>query len=447
MSFNSALAVHIHAHGNRTIDTGVIGVAEEENLIIHACGFSASRQKIRETTPEGELIFRADFDPVLTWNIRATVLAWTGLADAHPGPLSRQALLFANGNRYPHQFRREAEGEEVGILFYEDPNTEHEGGDTPESSFRIALEFSDLDTTNHAGAETITPQPAGWNGWTVTVPGFTPEPPVPAEWAEIPVQTPALLTAGSLADLEEDVFLAAGNFTGSITATLYNGDPAGAGVAISDPLTLSAWTDQTEPSAPETTVTRNQAAVDWPATAADRTCTHIRWQRGSVVATKALAAPLVIPAFKGVRAPAGALALQLTWALDGNMAASAVESPARFLTRYLFGAESLNTPETTLLVQCYDGDPHTTGVALGDTNLTLARSGAGWTIAAGTVESAAGVAGVATAPPGGWSIPFAVAFIDDVQTWFIVREFDPPLTVAPGGTISIAAGDLAVTPA
>lgn len=443
MSFDPLKAVHIHAHGARTIDTDVIGVAEEENLLIHACAFAAARQKLRETTPEGELIFRADYDPTLTWNVRATVLAFAGLADAHPGPLSRQALLFANGYRYPHQFRREAEGEDVGILFYEDPSTDHDGGDTPEINFRVALEFSDLDTTNHAGEETL------GAGWTVTVPGYTPEPPVPDEFVEIPVQTPALIIDAAREDLGEDIFLAAANFgTAPLTATLYDGDPLGAGTAISDPLTLAAWLDQTEPDVPETTVTRNHAVVDWPATAADRTCSHILWVRNGInVSSKALAAPLAIPAFKGVRAPISALALQLTWPQAGDMAGSWTEHPARLATRYLFGAETLGPAETTCYVTCFDGDPQTTGNAIGDPDLTLERSVAGWTVAGSTATSAAAVNGTDAAPPGGWTIPFAVVGIGDVQTWWIVKEFSPPLFVPEGSTISIAAGEFTVTSA
>lgn len=164
MSFNPALAIHVHTHGDRTLALETVALAEEDNLLIHSVSFTADRQiKLRETDADGRLIFRADADPVLSWNVRATVLEWAGLADAHPGPLSREALIFANGpralTRYPHQFRKQLAGEDVGILFYEQPNTEHEGGDTSEISFRIALEFSDLQTTT---TEAWTTQVTGW---------------------------------------------------------------------------------------------------------------------------------------------------------------------------------------------------------------------------------------------------------------------------------------------
>lgn len=169
MSFNAALAIHIHTHGDRTLSLETVALAEEESLLIHRVSFTADRQiKLRETDADGRLIFRADADPVLRWNVSATVLEWEGLADAHPGPLSREALIFANGprasGRYPHQFRKQLAGEDVGILFYESPSTEHEGGDTSEISFGIALEFSDLETTTE-------------EAWTTQVPAWTdPEP-------------------------------------------------------------------------------------------------------------------------------------------------------------------------------------------------------------------------------------------------------------------------------
>lgn len=442
-AFNPLAAVLAHRHGAGTLNSAVIGVSDEDNLLVHSCGFHAARQKIRELSPEGELLFRADFDPVLTWSLQATVLDWAGLANAHPGPLARQSLVFANGGRIPHQFlafKTQYDGEEPGILYYEDPRTEHQGGDTPELSVTITLEFSDLDTEHYAGHETFTP-----GGWTVFVPSVTPGEPIP-EFVEIPVQTPALIMDAGREALGEDVFLGADNYAGApLRATLYDGDPLGAGVAVSDPLTLAPWLAQTEPGVPETTVTRNDAAVDWPAIAAARSCTHILWDRNGInVASKALAAPLTIPAFQGVRAPAGALALQLTWPLAGDLAAAATAPPARLATRYLFNAETLDLSETALHVTCCNGDPHTTGTAIGDSDLTLARSGAGWTVAGSTSTSAAAVNGTDTAPPGGWTIPFAVVSLEGVMVCVVV-EFDPPLFVPEGGTISISAGDLTVT--
>ena len=164
MSFDPARAIHVHAHGARSIAIETVTLAEEDALLIHSVSFSADRQvKVRELDADGTLIFRADADPVLSWQVRATVLEWRGLADAHPGPLSREALVFANsqrgGNRYPHQFRRQIDGDDVGILFYESPSTDHEGGDTSEISFRIALEFSDLHTDTD---EAWTTQVTGW---------------------------------------------------------------------------------------------------------------------------------------------------------------------------------------------------------------------------------------------------------------------------------------------
>lgn len=170
-AFDPSYAVHVQTHGGRTLNTAVIGVLEEASLLVHSVACRGSRQKLREFDHEENLILRADYDAVLTWSVTATVLDFSGLADYHPGaPLSRQGLLFANGGRTPYQFRREASGDEVGVLYFEDPSTSHDGGDTPEISFGVTLEFSDLDTDRFPGEETT------GEGWTVTVPGFTPDP-------------------------------------------------------------------------------------------------------------------------------------------------------------------------------------------------------------------------------------------------------------------------------
>lgn len=434
MSFDPLKAVHIHAHGARTIGAEMIGVAEEENLLIHACGFSASRQKIRETTPEGELVFRADFDPTLTWNVRATVLAFAGLADAHPGPLSRQALLFANGYRYPHQFRSEAEGEAVGILFYEDPSTEHDGGDTPEISFTVALEFSDLDTTNHAGEETL------GVGWTITVPGYTPETPVPDAWTEMPAQSAASLTAAGMAAILSDAFAGGYSFgAAALTLRLYDGDPAGAGTPISDPLTLTAWADLAEITATSSRL-RNDAAVEWPAKPDARTCTHLQWARnGIAVARKTLAAPLVVPAFSGVRAPIGALAIALTWQTTGDTFARM----ATLALRHLRGdATGLISAETTVTVKCYDEDPEGTGILLDE--FTVPRDAATWTVAV-PAEASNDIAltGTDTAPFGGWLTNYITVEVAGVADLLYANFLSGDIGTLAGDPIEIPIGTLA----
>lgn len=435
MSFDPLKAVHIHAHGARTINTNVIGCAEEENLLIHSCGFSADRQiKIRKHTPEGELIFRADADPVLMWRVRASVLAWSGLADAHPGPLARQALVFANGGRIPHQFlpfRAQYDGEEPGILFYESPSTDVEGGDTPEISFNVALEFSDLDTGNHAGSETL------GGRWTFHVPGYVPEEPGNSEWLELPAQTAANLTlAGSNAILS-DGFCGTNSFsTAPLTATLYTGDPLAGGTAVSTAVALPLWTT-VENLTVEHARIRNHAAVEWVATGALRVITHIAFTRnGILVSRKTLSSAIALPAFTGLRAPVDALTIQCVWDRSGSSTAT----PAALALRHLCGdATALLYPaETTLTIKCWSGDAFAGGTLLD--SFTVPRDATTWTAADARAVNAVILTGTATAPgPGGWLTEYWTVELAGLAMPLVARFLSGDLATAVGDPISIPA--------
>jgi len=409
MPFDPLKAVHIHTHGDRTIALNTIGCAEEENLLIHACGFSADRQiKIREHSPDGELIFRADADPVLVWRVRATVLAWSGLANAHPGPLARQALVFANGGRIPHQFlpfRAQYEGEEPGILFYESPSTDVEGGDTAEISFNVALEFSDLDTENHAGHESLTP-----GGWTFTVPAYVPGAPGNSEWLELPAQTSANLTEAGINAVLSDAFCGTDSFSSApLTATLYNGDPLDGGTPVSDAVDLPLWTS-VESLSEEQARIRNHAAVEWVATGALRVITHIAFTRNGIVSSvKTLASAITLPAYRGLRAPVDALAIQCIWPRAG----SSLSTPAGLALQHLFGdATALLFPaETDLTIKLWTWDAFDGGVLLD--SFFVPRNVSYWTAAAGSVTNAEDLIGVITAPvPDGWASEYCTVELD-----------------------------------
>jgi hypothetical protein len=154
---------------------------------------------------------------------------------------------------------------------------------------------------------------------------------------------------------------------------------------------------------------------------------------------------MLIPGYYGLRVPVNALALQLTWPSAGDLASLWTEAPAKYALRWLFGFETFEPAQTSVFDACYDGDPHTTGVAVADISLTLDRSGSGWTVAGSNAASAAAVTGADLAPVGGWTIPFVVVGISRVQAWSIVMEFDPPLFVPEGNSVTINAAGLDVT--
>lgn len=439
MSYDPFKAVHVHYHGDRTIDTAVIGLLDEDNLLIHSCSCSGTRKNVRELSGEpgqdGQLIFRADYDPVLTWSLRASVLAFAGLGDFHPGPLSRQALVFANGGRFPFQFRREASGEEVGVLYYEDPTTTTDGGDTPELDVKITLEFSDLDTTNHPGEETY------GEGWKVYVAPYTVEDPIPEGYAEIPVQTAAAVLAGGLTGILADVFQGTDTFAAAAaTATLYNGDPLGAGVIVGTAVNLAVWTTLDEPGGATTSRIRNHAVVEWAPTAAARTCTHILFKRNGInFASKALAASLVIPAFYGVRAPIESLAVQLTWGFTGASAAR----PARFGLRHLFGDATTGIigAETTLTINCYDGDPNAAGTL--NNSFIVSRDAATWSLpAASQVINDIDLEGTDLAPGGGWDTDYVTVGLTGCATLPYSHFLSGNIATTVGNPITVPAGGL-----
>ena len=404
----------------------------EEALLVHGCRRQATRQEWRRYNRHGKLIVFVRHSPVLTYSVRATALDPTGenLGNYHPGRcLSDRSLAFINGSRTPFQFEREVEGVIPGKLILLNPSQEPGAGDATEVDFTIEHAFVDLDVEEYPGGSVATPSD-------------------PELFITLPEQAAADLTAEALEALIEAVFLNADPFAGEpFTLTLYFGNPAGSGVAVSDPLPLSDWTNVDEPDIPSRTRVRNHAVLEFlDASGVDRTVTHLLWAKNGVpIARKELSAPVVIPGYYGLRVPVNVLSLQLTWPQAGDMAGSWTEHPAHLAFRYLFGTEPLDPTETGCYVTCFDGDPHTTGNAIADSDLTLDRSVSGWTAAGSNSTSAAAVSGTDTAPPGGWTIPFVVVGINDVQTWWIVKEFSPPLFVPEGSTVSISPGDLEVT--
>ncbi len=428
-AFNEAYAVLLHQHGAVTIDIATVGLQPEANLLIHPCTITARREKLRELNAEGILIFRADFDPTLRWDVAATVLEYEGLADYHPGTrLSRQALTFVQANRIPHQFLREADGDEVGVLFYEDPTDGIDGGDTTEINFGITLEFSDLDTTNHPGEETL------GDGYTSYVPPAVPDAPTAAGFIEIPAQPATALSAAGRTAILQGAFLSTDNLggPGSPSAQLYAGDPATDGEPIGDALTLDPWTDLDEPDNDYTTVASNDTQIDWPDFSwLEKTLTHIRFMRGSVVIADAeLETPLTIPANYTVRAPVDALSLELAWPLDGVPLPSTDDLPSRQFMRWLQGTLILGDlqPSANMTVAWHDDD-FSPGTDI-DTLTPVAANVSRWLVSGVTVTPVDIESGNA-APPGGWTIDSVIVTLPGGLV--ILRElFGAPYFVAEG---------------
>ena len=145
-------------------------------------------------------------------------------------------------------------------------------------------------------------------------------------------QTAASLTDECLNAFLKMAFLNDNAFgTVPLTLTLYAGNPATTGVAVSDALPLDLWTNVDEPVTPSQTRIRNHEILEFLDTSgSDRIVTHLLWQRNGVpVARKELATPLLIPGYYGLRVPINALALQLAWPSAGDLGSSWTERPAR----------------------------------------------------------------------------------------------------------------------
>jgi hypothetical protein len=404
----------------------------EDALLIHTCRRSATRQEWRRYNKDGKLIVFVRHSPVLTYSITATALDPTGenLGNYHPGRcLSDRALAFVNGGRTPFQFEAEVDSVIPGKLILLNPVQDPGAGDATEVSFDIEHAFIDLDDGFVEGGEA--------------------EPATPTLFVEIPAQDAVELSTACRTALLRDVFTSVNAFAGAVwTATLYDGDPAGAGVALTDPLTLAAWTHIDEPGAEWVSRARNNAITTWlDAATTDRTCSYILFERnGITVAIKQLTAPLVIPAYYGVKAPVHALALQLTWPFDGApaMSPTAGDRPARIWIGYVCGGD--RTYQTaTLVVQVYDAldvELDSFPVAASAANFTVA----GLTVTPGTLT------GTDLAPGGGWAIAYVKISMnngaDGPAVPVSLQEFHTA-TITVGNPVVLTAApvlDLADTP-
>lgn len=409
------------------IDAAAFALQEEDFLLTHKCRRSASCQTEREigqivtrgggstysVEDEAHCILRVDYDQQLEYQIEATALSLQGLANHHPGAgLDDYSLAFLNGSASDLPFRFTG-----GTWIYLEPSQDCAAGDLAEISFKVVREFTDV------------------------VDGEEP----PSIYALIAEQDATEVLAAAQTLALEDVFLEAGNLTGAFTATLYDGDPLAAGVAVSEILTLGPWTDLVAGASETQKEVRNQAEHTWASDPAERTVTHILYKRGSDnIAAPALAVPLVVPAGYGVRAPIGALGLSMNWPADVTYYTVVIgDFPAARALLLMCGGFPL--PAGTLTVEAWSA--YATDPSLPEwirDTWTVPRTAVEWDLAALTVENL-----IALTSPNladiDWEIAFVAVRITTLTgVWFLFSKLPVPMTVLTGNAVSFAAGEIAL---
>lgn len=407
--FNPLAAVIVHSQV--TVDPLTFQMlADEEALLIHSCVRQGTRQEWRRFNRHGKLIAFVRHSPVLTYSVRATALDPTGenLGNYQPGRnVSDRTLEFANGQHTPFGFVGEVDGTIPGKLILLNPSQEPGAGEAMEVAFTIEHAFIDLDLEEAPG-------------------GGVEDPGTPPSFTTLPEQVSASLTTAALTALIDAVFFNVHAFAAApLTLTLFSGE-----IAASDPVTLGEWTSVDAPGVPTFTRVRNHAAIDFPATAAVRTVTHVQWARnGVVIARLELGGPVVIPGYYGLRVPVHALALQLTWPMPIPHAGN----PGPLVFRYLFGAVTLDPLVTTHYIAEADMDIPRSSLVWGGGS---AAGGATY------VNNVAELTSGELAPVGGWEFSeLVVSLAGGIGMFCIVKKYDPPIAVAAGSPLVLSPGE------
>jgi len=264
-------------------DERVIGVMEEEFLLVNSCTAKGTHQTIREsgrlvsgdTAGPVRTLLRIDHDIKLSYDIDAMALDFKGLADYAPGAsLSLAALDFLTDDVRPFRFRP------GGKLIYNNPTRVCKAGDLAQISFSVDVEFAAVDAT--ASYST--------SGSSVFLSS----------------QAPAMLT-------DDAVEWVAG--------LVFRGDDYGR--LTSDPLTIElidgTGTSISTPQEVTPTITAigdNSADailpyVTIPSTGSSRTITVIRWAHGAdICAETTLSAPVTLPAGSPLVIPSGNISVR-----------------------------------------------------------------------------------------------------------------------------------------
>jgi hypothetical protein len=400
---SAAAAAAIIVHTMEALDPAVLETLQSEDcLLVQSCQRAGSSQRIEETDSEGNLVLSIHYDQRLVYSIQADVLEWDGLADYHPGrALSARALDFANGSR-AMQF------DESGTLVYVAPQQTAGAGQLPSVSFQVERLFADLDTAAY---------PSG----------------TASSYAYLSAQAVAELPASATTALLEAVFHGQA-ITGNLTATLYNGNPASGGTAVSAAITCEPWTEAGPVVFDGSTALITSKEITFPPTGSSRTVTHVRFARSGVTALDvALASTLTLPANHALLADAGDFSAQLEWPYG----MSGGTTPAELSLRYLFGDPTVDLigTATEVTIACYPG------VVVGSEPLdtfTVPRDSATWGIVGDSVSNTPALSGTNIAPAGGWAVQVIAVGIDGVGTWFIRRE--RLISVGAGQPVPITAG-------
>jgi hypothetical protein len=402
---SAAAASAILVHTMEALDPAVFETLQAEDaLLVQSCQRSGSSQRIEETDSAGNLVLSIHYDQRLVYSIQADVLEWDGLADYHPGrALSARALDFVNGTQ-AMQF------EDSGTLVYVSPQQTAGAGQLPSIAFQVERLFADLDTAAY---------PTG------TASSFT----------YLATQAVAELPASATTALLEAVFYGTA-ITGDLTATLYNGDPASGGTAVSSAIVCDPWTAAAPIVAGGDTSVITSAEITFPSTGSSRTVTHVRFLRGAVVALDvALGATVTLAANHALIAEAGDFSAQLEWpyGLSGGT------TPAELALRYLFAdpTADLVGDATEVTISCYPA------TIVGSEPLDVfrvSRDSSTWDPVGDSMSNGTTLTGTNIAPAGGWAVQTIVASIDGVGTWFIRRE--RLISVGAGQPVTIATGIL-----
>jgi hypothetical protein len=402
---SAAAASAILVHTMEALDPAVFETLQAEDaLLVQSCQRSGSSQRIEETDSAGNLVLSIHYDQRLVYSIQADVLEWDGLADYHPGrALSARALDFVNGTQ-AMQF------EDSGTLVYVSPQQTAGAGQLPSIAFQVERLFADLDTATY---------PSG------TASSFT----------YLATQAVAELPASATTALLEAVFYGTA-ITGDLTATLYNGDPASGGTAVSSAIVCDPWTAAAPIVAGGDTSVITSAEITFPSTGSSRTVTHVRFLRGAVVALDvALGATVTLAANHALIAEAGDFSAQLEWpyGLSGGT------TPAELALRYLFAdpTADLVGDATEVTISCYPA------TIVGSEPLDVfrvSRDSSTWDPVGDSMSNGTTLTGTNIAPAGGWAVQTIVASIDGVGTWFIRRE--RLISVGAGQPVTIATGIL-----
>ncbi len=390
----------VAVHSNELLDPDIFGtLVGEQYLLIHSCTCRGTRKTFEDNDKDGVLIMMVEYDPRLRWSIDADCLAMVGLANYHPGAsLSTEALTFANGSVHPFLFEQE-----TGIYVYKDPvQTPEAGGGLVGIDFDIELIFGGLT------ASPIPEAPALYSSFV----GAS-YPYLPSTYSSVPTQSVVEFAAAAENLLLLDVFNSEPMFSdeteGVTLQCLTSAD-----VPITAAVASGAWSTPVVGTSDYIYKSSNSAQVDFNnISGSTRTVGKIRVARDGVTLKDiSLASPLSVPAGYGIRVPAGALTLKLTWPLDGTPLPSAANRPANHFLPYILGTSLRATiiPDNGLYLTFSDDD--FTSPTDYDANPDVDATSAKWTVSGLTVEALT-VQGQTNAPPGGWA---AEAFTIHLRT-------------------------------